>query len=185
LPPHQWWTAPRGVAGHGTGSLHRPTPPAYQSMQTCRSSRWRRISAAQADAGDRLAWRWSWRPWRPVRLNVVNRPEGTQGFSRLPTRGMVAQTAGWLGRDRRAVEGGGMNAECAGDLADGFAFLERPLRKPLLIGIHFLWASKANTTLLCVCATGTGTCRCARTSNAIRENCADFCARNVSITRGV
>ena len=29
--PQQWCTAVRGVAGHGSGSLHRPTPPAYQS----------------------------------------------------------------------------------------------------------------------------------------------------------
>jgi hypothetical protein len=59
------------------------------------------MAAAQAEAGDLLAWRWSWRPGRPVRLAVVNRPEGPQGFSRLPTGGMIARTVGWLGHDRR------------------------------------------------------------------------------------
>jgi hypothetical protein len=87
--------------GHGAGSFSQPTPPASYPMKTCLASRWLRISADQADARDLLAWRWSWRPGRPVRLAVVTRPEGTQGFSPLPTRWMVARTFGWCGRDRR------------------------------------------------------------------------------------
>jgi transposase len=65
------------------------------------SSRLRRISADQADAGGLLAWLWSLPPWRQVRWDVGKRPEGTKGCQRLPTRWSVARTFGWFGRYRR------------------------------------------------------------------------------------
>jgi len=64
-------------------------------------TRLRSIWADQAYAGDLLAWVWSLRPWRNVRLKMVKRPEGTKGFQRLPKRWMVGRTFGWFGLYRR------------------------------------------------------------------------------------
>jgi putative transposase len=66
-----------------------------------RFSRMRLIWADQAYAGDLVAWRWSLRPWRNVRLAMVKRPEGSKGFLLLPKRWMVERTFAWLGRYRR------------------------------------------------------------------------------------
>ncbi len=47
---------------------------------------------------------WCWlvlRAWRRVRLVIVGRPEGQQGFHVLPKRWIVERTFGWLGRWRR------------------------------------------------------------------------------------
>jgi hypothetical protein len=49
-------------------------------------SRLRLIWADQAYTGDVIAWLWSLRPWRRVRLDIVKRPEGTKGFLLLPER---------------------------------------------------------------------------------------------------
>jgi putative transposase len=64
-------------------------------------SRLRLIWADQAYAGDLVAWVWALRPWRKVRLEIVKRPEGTQGFQLLPKRWIVERTLAWLGRYRR------------------------------------------------------------------------------------
>jgi putative transposase len=64
-------------------------------------SRLRLIWADQAYAGDLVAWVWALRPWRKVRLEIVQRPEGTQGFQLLPKRWIVERTLAWLGRYRR------------------------------------------------------------------------------------
>jgi putative transposase len=64
-------------------------------------SRVRLIWADQAYAGELLAWVWSLRPWRNVRLEIVKRPEGTKGFQLLPKRWIVERTFGWFGRYRR------------------------------------------------------------------------------------
>ena len=64
-------------------------------------SRLRLIWADQAYAGDLIAWVWSLRPWRNIRLDIVKRPEGTKGFQLLPKRWMVERTFGWFGRYRR------------------------------------------------------------------------------------
>ena len=64
-------------------------------------SRLRLIWADQAYAGDLIAWLWSLRPWRKVRLEIVRRPEGTKGFLLLPKRWIVERTFGWFGRYRR------------------------------------------------------------------------------------
>jgi putative transposase len=37
----------------------------------------------------------------PFRLEVVRRPEGTEGFVKLPKRWVVERSLAWLGRDRR------------------------------------------------------------------------------------
>jgi putative transposase len=37
----------------------------------------------------------------PFRLEVVRRPEGSEGFDRLPMRWVVERSLAWLGRDRR------------------------------------------------------------------------------------
>jgi putative transposase len=37
----------------------------------------------------------------PFRLEVVRRPEGTEGFAQLPKRWVVERSLAWLGRDRR------------------------------------------------------------------------------------
>lgn len=66
-----------------------------------RFSRLRLIWADQASAGDLIAWLWTLRPWRKVRLEMVKRPEGTQGFLLLPKRWIVERTFAWLGRYRR------------------------------------------------------------------------------------
>jgi putative transposase len=66
-----------------------------------RFSRVRLIWADQAYAGDLIAWVWTLRPWRNVRLAIVKRPEGTTGFPLLPKRWIVERTFAWLGRDRR------------------------------------------------------------------------------------
>jgi putative transposase len=57
--------------------------------------------AAQAYAGELMAWVGRLRPWRQVRLDMVKRPEGIQGFLLLPTRWIVERTFAWLGRYRR------------------------------------------------------------------------------------
>lgn len=64
-------------------------------------SRLRLIWADQAYAGDLIAWLWSLRPWRKIRLDIVKRPEGTKGFELLPKRWKVERTFGWFGRYRR------------------------------------------------------------------------------------
>jgi putative transposase len=64
-------------------------------------SRLRLIWADQAYAGDLIAWLWSLRPWRKIRLEIVKRPEGSKGFQLLPQRWKVARTFGWFGRYRR------------------------------------------------------------------------------------
>ena len=64
-------------------------------------SRLRLIWADQAYTGDLIAWVWSLRPWRKVRLDIVKRPEGTKGFLLLPKRWVVERTFAWLGRYRR------------------------------------------------------------------------------------
>jgi transposase len=58
-------------------------------------SRMRCIWAEQASTGDLATWRWSLRPWRNVRLEVVKRPEGLHGFLLLPTRWVVERTFAW------------------------------------------------------------------------------------------
>ena len=64
-------------------------------------SRLRLIWADQAYTGDLGAWLWGLRPWRKVRLEIVKRPEGTEGFLLLPKRWVVERTFAWLGRYRR------------------------------------------------------------------------------------
>jgi putative transposase len=66
-----------------------------------RFSRLRLIWADQAYTGDLVAWVWTLRSWRPIRLEVVKRLEGLKGFHVLPTRWMVERTFGWLNRYRR------------------------------------------------------------------------------------
>jgi putative transposase len=66
-----------------------------------RFSRLRVMWAAQADAGDLIAWVWALRPWRNVRLAMVKRPAGTKGFLLRPKRWIVERTFAWLGRYRR------------------------------------------------------------------------------------
>jgi putative transposase len=67
-------------------------------------SRLRLIWADQAYAGDLIAWLWTLRPWRKVRLEIVKRPEGTKGFLLLPKRWIVERTFGWFGRYRRLAK---------------------------------------------------------------------------------
>jgi putative transposase len=67
-------------------------------------SRRRLIWADQAYAGDLVAWLWELRPWRKIRLEIVKRPEGTEGFLLLPQRWKVERTFGWLGRYRRLAK---------------------------------------------------------------------------------
>ncbi|HXH14490.1 MAG TPA: transposase [Alphaproteobacteria bacterium] len=69
-------------------------------METLRHqcSRLRVIGADQAYAGDLVAWLWELRPWRKIRLEIVNRPEGTKGFQLLPKCWVVERTFGWFGR---------------------------------------------------------------------------------------
>jgi transposase len=38
---------------------------------------------------------------KPFRLEVVRRPEGQEGFVKLPKRWVVERSLAWLGRDRR------------------------------------------------------------------------------------
>jgi putative transposase len=64
-------------------------------------ARLRLIWADQAYGGDLLVWVWALRPWRKLRLDIVKRPEGTQGFLLLPKRWIVERTFGWFGRYRR------------------------------------------------------------------------------------
>jgi putative transposase len=66
-----------------------------------RFSRLRLLWADQAYRGDLGAWLWGLRPWRKVRLEIVKRPEGTQGFLLLPKRWIVERTFAWLARYRR------------------------------------------------------------------------------------
>ena len=37
----------------------------------------------------------------PFRLEIVRRPEGSEGFVKLPKRWVVERSLAWLGRDRR------------------------------------------------------------------------------------
>jgi len=69
-----------------------------------RLSRLRLLGADPADAGDRVTWRGALRPWRNIRLEMVTRPEGSQGFRLLPKRWMVERTFAWLGRYRRVSQ---------------------------------------------------------------------------------
>jgi putative transposase len=64
-------------------------------------SRLRLIWADGAYGGELLAWMWALRPWRKVRLEIVQRPKGIKGFQLLPWRWIVERTFGWLGRYRR------------------------------------------------------------------------------------
>jgi putative transposase len=66
-----------------------------------RFSRLRLIWADQAYAGELLAWVWTLRPRRKVRLEIVKRPKGVKGFRVFPWRWIVERTFGWLGRYRR------------------------------------------------------------------------------------
>jgi hypothetical protein len=66
-----------------------------------RFSRMRRIWADQASAGDLVAWLWELRPWRNIRLAIVQRPAGIKGCLPLPKRWMVEPPCAGLGRDRR------------------------------------------------------------------------------------
>jgi putative transposase len=66
-----------------------------------RFSRLRPIWADQAYTGDLVTWRWTLRPWRRIRLEVVKRLEGLTGFHVLPKRWIVERTFGWLNRYRR------------------------------------------------------------------------------------
>ena len=66
-----------------------------------RFSRLRVIWADQAYIGDLVTWLWALRPWRKVRLEMVKRPEGANGFWLLPKRWIVERTFAWLGRYRR------------------------------------------------------------------------------------
>ena len=66
-----------------------------------RCSRLRVIWADQAYAGDLVAWLWTLRPCRKIRLEIVKRPEGTKGFLLLSKRWIVERTFAWLGRYRR------------------------------------------------------------------------------------
>src|ERR1039458_1557408 len=47
-----------------------------------------------------------------------------------------------------------MDAEGAGDLADGLSFLDEPIGEVSLLRVHLLGASEANTAFLSVGATG-------------------------------
>jgi putative transposase len=47
------------------------------------------------------AWVASWRPAKPIRLEVVKRSEDAAGFKVLPRRWVVERTFAWLGRCRR------------------------------------------------------------------------------------
>jgi putative transposase len=69
-----------------------------------RCSRLHVLWAAQAYAGERIAWVWGRRPWRHVRLDLGNRPAGVKGFLRLPKRWIVERTFAWLGRYRRLAK---------------------------------------------------------------------------------
>jgi putative transposase len=60
--------------------------------------------ADQAYAGGLRAWLWALRPWRKIRLEIVKRPEGRQGFQLLPQRWKVERTFGWFGRYRRLAK---------------------------------------------------------------------------------
>jgi putative transposase len=64
-------------------------------------SRWRLLGAEGAAGGAWLAWVGALRPWRTVRWEIGKRPPGIKGFQRLPWRGIVERTFGWLGRSRR------------------------------------------------------------------------------------
>jgi hypothetical protein len=57
-----------------------------------RFSRLRLIWADQAYTGDLVAWVWTLRLWRPIRLEVVKRLEGLKGFHILPKRWIVDET---------------------------------------------------------------------------------------------
>jgi putative transposase len=66
-----------------------------------RLSRLRLMWADQAYTGDLAAWVWALRPWCTVRLEVVKRLKGLQGFHVLPKRWIVERTFAWLNRYRR------------------------------------------------------------------------------------
>jgi putative transposase len=76
-------------------------------LDTLRSmcSRLRLLRADQADGGGLLAWGWALRPGRNIRLDIVRRPTGSQGYLLLPKRWMVERTRGGYGRyPRRAKD---------------------------------------------------------------------------------
>jgi putative transposase len=79
---------------------------AMQLLEVLRGkfSRLRLIWADQAYSGELLTWLWALRPWRKVRLDMVNRPEAIKGFLLLPKRWMVERTFGWFGRYRRLAK---------------------------------------------------------------------------------
>jgi putative transposase len=79
---------------------------AMQLLEVLRGkfSRLRLIWADQAYSGELLTWLWALRPWRKVRLDMVNRPEAIKGFLLLPKRWTVERTFGWFGRYRRLAK---------------------------------------------------------------------------------
>ena len=54
----------------------------------------------------------------PFRLHVVSRPEGAEGFVRLPQRWVVERTFAWLGRSRRLAK------DCERDPASSEAMIQ-------------------------------------------------------------
>jgi transposase len=64
-------------------------------------SRLRLIWADGAYVGELLAWLWSLRPWRKVRLKIVRRSDTAKGFQVLLKCWIVERTLGWFGRYRR------------------------------------------------------------------------------------
>jgi putative transposase len=76
---------------------------AHQLLEVLRHrlSRLRLMWADPAYTGDLAAWVWALRPWCTVRLAVVKRLKGLQGFHVLPKRWIVERTFAWLNRYRR------------------------------------------------------------------------------------
>jgi putative transposase len=64
-------------------------------------SRLRVIWADQAYAGQLVAWVRALRGHHPIRLEVVKRTTGADGFTVSPKRWIVERTLGWLNRYRR------------------------------------------------------------------------------------
>jgi putative transposase len=64
-------------------------------------SRLRVIWADQAYAGQWVTWVRALRVHHPIRLEVVKRTKGAEGFTVSPKRWIVERTLGWLNRYRR------------------------------------------------------------------------------------
>lgn len=69
----------------------------------CKLSRLRLIWADQAYTGWPVAWVWSLRPWRKVRLEIVKRADGAKGFHVLPKRWIVVMSHLMIRRLARMV----------------------------------------------------------------------------------